>query len=120
MIFVYINKGSIAGGSFFFFIFLGALNGIRAAIHRHITQPPLLRPINILNGPAFTSANQAFRCACKRFKRDGGKKPQHKAQISKEDMEKLVSYFNSWRISPIVLQTCCMVSVVLPFWTTWS
>ena len=55
-----------------------ALNGIRAAIHRHLTCAPLSRNINILQDSEFTSANKMFEAKAKLFTKENNAKPKHK------------------------------------------
>ena len=79
------------------------LTGIRAAIHRHLTQPPLSRNINILTDTDFTTANQMFTARCRLYYKSGNKRPQHKPAIGQGDMEKLKDYFSNWDNNPNTL-----------------
>ena len=59
----------------------GALTGIRAAIHRHLTCAPLSRNINILQDSEFMSANKIFEAKAKLFTKEDNAKPKHKSSI---------------------------------------
>ena len=76
------------------------LTGIRAAIHRKITQPPLSRNINILADVDFTSSNQMFTARCRLYYKSGNRRPAHKPAIEDGDMEKLEEYFKNWTTTP--------------------
>ena len=80
-----------------------ALTGIRAAIHRSITTPPLSRNINILSDKAFTTSNQMFLARCRLYYKAGNKRPTHKPAIESGDMKKLAIYFKNWNADPSVL-----------------
>ena len=73
-----------------------ALVGIRSALHRTITSPPIERSINIMAGNAFIAANRVFTAKCKIYTARGNPKPKHKPQISETDLKKLGSYFSSF------------------------
>ena len=65
-----------------------ALNGIRAAIHRHLTCAPLSRNINILRDSEFMSANKIFEEKAKLFTKENNAIPSHKSSIQSGDMDK--------------------------------
>ena len=70
-----------------------AMVGLRAALHRHITTPPISRTMNIVHDKAFLRANQMFMAISKKYYKDGNNRPQHKQAIQPADMEKLREYF---------------------------
>ena len=80
-----------------------ALTGLRSAIHRHLTLPPLSRPINIISDREFTSSNQMFLAKCRLYYKEGNKRPEHKPPIESGDMKKLADYFKNWDSEPTVL-----------------
>ena len=92
-----------------------ALIDIRAALHRHLINPPLSRNINILNDREFTTANQAFNAKCKLYYKAGNKKPQHYPPIQKGDMRKLTEYFKNYDSDPTILLQYVWFSFCLYF-----
>lgn len=88
---------------------------LRAGLHRHITQPPVSRTLNIIADPIFTQANHALKSACQRYRRAGGKKPAHKQSISDEDRAKINSYLLNWKSSPVTLQQAVWFVLCLQF-----
>lgn len=81
-----------------------ALVGIRAAIHRTLSNPPYMRNINILSGENFVAANRVFDAKCKIYVARGNPKPKHKPCISNTDMMKLNQYFEGRNEDPTKLQ----------------
>ena len=59
------------------------LNGIKAAIHRHIITDPLSRNINILQDSEFKSANKMFEAKPKLFKKQCETKTQITFSVSR-------------------------------------
>ncbi|XP_070550926.1 uncharacterized protein [Ptychodera flava] len=64
-------------------------SGIRAAIHRHITNVPFNRTVNILRDREFHAANTVFIGKIKSLKREGKNTVRHKAPISEGDLKKM-------------------------------
>ena len=79
------------------------LTCIRAAIYRYLTGAPYNRPINILTDREFIAANKIFDVRCKLYVKAGNPKPQHKAQITEDDMKSLGEYFAEYKSNPTVL-----------------
>ncbi|XP_041355514.1 uncharacterized protein LOC121373129 [Gigantopelta aegis] len=63
--------------------------GLRAAIQRHLRQPPRERSINILQDNDFHTANNVFIAMLKKIKQLGLANPTHHEAISKEDLLKI-------------------------------
>ena len=80
-----------------------SLTGLRAALHRHLTAAPLLRPFNIIKDKEFIAANNMFAARCRLYFKSGNEKPQHKPCIEKGDLEKLDQYFSGWNSNATVL-----------------
>ena len=80
-----------------------ALTGIRAAIHRHLINPPLSRNLNIIKDSEFTTSNQMYQAKCRLYYKEGNKKPQHKPPIAEGDMTKLCEYFKKYTSDATVL-----------------
>ena len=80
-----------------------AMVGLRAALHRHITSPPVSRTINIVKDKEFLRANQMFVAITKKYFQDGNSRPKHKKSIQTADMEKLNAYFLGYVQSPQIL-----------------
>ena len=70
-----------------------SLTGIRAALHRVITSPPLSRSINIISDREFMQANVMFITKCKLYNKEGNPRPKHKPSIGEGDMQLLTTYF---------------------------
>ena len=77
--------------------------GLRDALHRHITTPPISRTMNIVNDKEFLRANQMFLTIFKKYYKDGNARPKHKPAIQPADMEKLRKYFQGYAQSPQIL-----------------
>ena len=67
-----------------------ALQGIRSAIHRHITSAPWHRNFNILKDSEFKAGNNVLLGSLKVNKRGGKNKTKSFSAISPEDMRKLM------------------------------
>ena len=78
--------------------------GVRAALHRKITQAPISRVLNILTHPSFIIANNMVDTKIKLFRKTHNPKPKHKLSIEDGDMSKLREYFKMNLTSPSVLQ----------------
>lgn len=68
---------------------------MRAAVHRHLTQPPINRTIDILHGGAFLSANNMLKALV--YKSLSQKKPDEPDGISAieaADLARLSLYFD--------------------------
>ena len=58
-----------------------SLTCLRASLHRHLTQPPLNRRINIISDPLFITANNMFDSKQKLYRKTHNAKPKHKPCI---------------------------------------
>lgn len=76
------------------------LRGIRAALHRIITAPPISRDINILADRSFMHANKMFEAMCKQYTLKQNPKQKHYPAIEKGDMKKIAIYLNNYKSSP--------------------
>ena len=67
---------------------------IRAAIHRFLTQAPVNRNIDILNGAMFKAANNMLRAMVGHFLKSGQKRSEQTSEIEQEDLDLLSDYFD--------------------------
>lgn len=78
------------------------LIGIRASIHRYLTQAPVNRNIDILHGSVFKISNNMLKAMIGKHLKNGGKLPQSTPEIEKCDLIALGKYFD--RLTPSKLQ----------------
>ena len=82
------------------------LRGLRAALHRTITSPPLARDINILSDREFNQANKMLDAICKTYVQKANVKPKHHPSIENGDLRRISQYINSYKSSPETLLHC--------------
>ena len=83
---------------------LPSYRGLRAAIQRHLNNPPFSRNINIISGPQFSRANHVFDGVIKTMKVEGRDVSQPHPPIAKGDLEKMFQSGQLAMTSPTSLQ----------------
>ena len=81
----------------------GYLNGLRAAIQRHLSGAPIHRVLNIVSGDDFKIANKMFTSRNRLYYKGNNPKPKHKEPIDEDDMKKLGEYFKRYACDPVVV-----------------
>ena len=81
----------------------GYLNGLRAAIQRHLSGAPFHRVLNIVSGDDFKIANKMFTSRNRLYYKGNNPKPKHKEPIDEDDMKKLGEYFKRYASDPVVV-----------------
>jgi hypothetical protein len=92
-----------------------ALVGLRAAVNRHLTSPPVSRNVNIMNDRAFMGSNQVLSGLIKTLKREGKDMSKHKEPICDEDIEKLYNSGLFSDSSPKTLENKVIYDVICQF-----
>ncbi|XP_072019687.1 uncharacterized protein [Amphiura filiformis] len=87
---------------------------IRAAIQRHLRSAPYHREINVITGPQFVSANNAYVGILKSNK-DRTPVPKHKVPVQPEDLKKMFSTGVCSNLTPVSLQHMVYVMITLHF-----
>jgi hypothetical protein len=83
------------------------LRSLRAAIHRHLTQPPFNRSMKISDDKEFQSANAMLESRCKAYFQSGqGEALKHHPSIAHGDMVKLGEYFDRNNPDKLVEMIC--------------
>ena len=70
------------------------LRGLRAALRRTLTCPPIARDINTLSDREFVLTNRMSDDMCKQYVQNANPKPKHHPVIETGDLNKIVQYIN--------------------------
>ena len=82
------------------------LRGLRAALHRTLTCPPIARDINTLSDREFVLANKMFEAMCRQYVQNANPKPKHHPAIEKGDLNKIAQYINLYKTCLEILLHC--------------
>ena len=92
-----------------------ALVGMRAALNRYLTTPPIWRNINLMKDREFLHSNQVLSGLVKHLKREGKDKSCHKEPICEEDLHRLYSSGLFSLQSPNTLQNKVLFDIISQF-----
>ena len=92
-----------------------SLLSIRAAIYRHLTQPPQNVGFNILVDSAFIAANNVLVGQCRKLKAAGKDTSKHHPPIKQDDLKKMYESRVLSPDNPVSLQRKVFFEVVLHF-----
>ena len=95
------------------------LRGLRAALHRTLTCPPIARDINILSDREFVITNKMYKAMCKHYVQNANPKPKHHPAIEKGDLNKIAQYINLYKTCPEYFYTV-YVSFMLQLCKEWG